>query len=292
MRRYLPPLNAMRAFEAAARLNSFSKAAIELNVTHSAISRHVRGLEKQLDLVLFRTIARGVELTDQGKYFFEHVHVSLNQIAEAIDHLKSSVSGLLTITCEPTFGVRWLMHRLGEFRAQHPNIKVKLVSSAEVTDIRQSEFDMAIRFCTREYPGIESTLLGNEPIFPYGSQEYEGEAFLQTVKTGNDLLYDEDITLWGKWASQAHLTLSKETSSGNQQPTLLSIEAAIAGDGVVLTSPSFVENEVAAGQLVPLSTVGLEYGAYFVLRQKQPVTRQAEQYFLDWLLSSTEQMRK
>ena len=113
MSRYLPPLNALRAFEAAGRHQSFSRSADELNVSHAAVSRHVRGLEKRLGVQLFKNVARGVELTEMGRQYLDQITPALEQISQASESIRRREDGKLSISCEPTFALKWLMPRLG-----------------------------------------------------------------------------------------------------------------------------------------------------------------------------------
>ena len=147
MVRRLPPLNALRAFEAAGRHVSFSGAAKELNVSHAAISRHVRGLEKRLGVQMFQNVARGVELTEAGSRFLRAISPAFDQIAQAMEELCGGEEGLVTISSEPTFAVRWLIPRLGRFQELHPNLETRVDASTRLADVQRYECDLAIRFC-------------------------------------------------------------------------------------------------------------------------------------------------
>ena len=171
MSRYLPPLNALRAFEAAGRHQSFTGSADELNVSHAAISRHVRGLEKQLGVQLFKNVARGVVLTEAGHGYLKEITPALDRISQASEHLRCRADGNLSISCESTFAMKWLMPRLGSFRNQYPEIDVTLVSSNSYADIGNNEFDLAVRCCASVEQGLEFDTISNTPYFPYGSPQ-------------------------------------------------------------------------------------------------------------------------
>ena len=135
MPRELPPLNALRAFEVAGRHNSFSGAAVELNVTHAAISRHVRGLEKRLGVQLFKTVSQGVDLTEAGAKYLRTITPALDQIAEATTAVSCKSDRSILVSCEPTFAVKWLMPNLGSFEDAHPGIEVQVQSTPKLADV-------------------------------------------------------------------------------------------------------------------------------------------------------------
>ncbi|MEM8841418.1 MAG: LysR family transcriptional regulator, partial [Pseudomonadota bacterium] len=135
MPRALPPLIALRAFEAAGRLGSFTRAAEELNVSHSAISRHVRGLEKRLNAHLFRARNTGVELTEQGRAYLAEITPAFDRIAEATEALSVPPEGTVTLTTESTIAQKWLIPRLARLKQQHPEIELKLSVTTQVMDI-------------------------------------------------------------------------------------------------------------------------------------------------------------
>lgn len=284
MRRYLPTLNAVRAFEAAGRKQSFTGAAAELNITHSAISRHVRGLEKQLGVQLFRIIPRGVELTDHGKAYLSAISPALEEISEASQKIKDSVSSTISISCEPTFAAKWLMQKIGSFRTQYPEINLALEPSPDVIDFRSGKFDLAIRHCTRDYDGLAQILIFKENVYPYGSPSKK------LIGKPNDLnayrlLHEDYGELWSRWFSAIGESKLRLRAKPNPQTALLAIEEAIAGNGIVLTSPEIADADVRAGRLKRLSNIGLHYGGYYVVYPEHTKQRSSEIDFCNWLLS-------
>ena len=169
MPRRLPPLNALRAFEAAGRHGSFSKAADELNVSHAAISRHVRGLEQRIGVQLFLNAKRGVELTPLGQTYLLAITPALDAIALATDELSARPEDLLSISCEPTFAVKWLMPRLGGFHDLHPGIEITIQSSSRLADLRRYECDVAIRYGSGAWGGLTSELISCATVYPIGA---------------------------------------------------------------------------------------------------------------------------
>lgn len=290
MPRYLPTLNAVRAFEAAGRHESFSGAANELNVTHAAISRHVRGLEKQLGVQLFKKIARGVELTDNGKLYLKGITPALDQISTSSEYFRSKSTGTISISCEPTYALKWLMPHLGEFQDTHPEIDLKLVSSHEVADIKNNEFDVAIRYCTQEYEGLVRDLISAIPVYPYGVPSFS------FASTPNDLLqyrllHEDKGQLWTRWFEKAGHENFKLPSNANPLSSLLAIEGALAGHGIVLTSPDLVASDVKNNRLKCLSNIGLSFGGYYLVYLREVGRRKSVSAFRKWIIRATSEFR-
>jgi len=168
MARRLPPLNALRAFEAAARHNSFAGAAAELRVSHAAISRHVRGLEARLGATLFRKAARGVTLTAEGARYLQTVGRAFDEIAAATEALAASTCQQISVSAEPAFAAKWLVHRLGRFRDRNPEIDVSLDPSPVLVDLERGEADLAIRYGAGGWPGVRQDLLVESRSYPVG----------------------------------------------------------------------------------------------------------------------------
>src|SRR5438067_7833936 len=170
----LPPLSALRAFEAAARLGSFSRAAEEISVTHSAVSHQVRALERALGTHLFHRNGRRVALTAAGRHFAERVGAALRDIGEAAQFVRrgSRDSNALTITTLPSFAARWLLPRLGRFMEQHPQIAVTVHTSLNLVDLERDEVDLAIRFGGGRWPGLEAQKFMEDEWFPVASPRF------------------------------------------------------------------------------------------------------------------------
>ncbi|WP_430448181.1 LysR substrate-binding domain-containing protein [Rhodophyticola sp.] len=283
MRRFLPNLNALKAFEAAGRHNSFSGAGDELNLTHSAISRHVRGLEKQLGAELFRTVPKGVELTAIGQKYLTIVTSALDEISVVSVQLKTGKSPPISVTCEPVFAAKWLMRHISEFRSSHPDIAIVLVSSGDVIDLRTGAFDFAIRYCTRDYVSTSQDPLFEEDVYPYGApviNKIRGPKDLQQ-KT---LLHEDDGTLWQKWCETAGYGPTPLPATTSALPAVLAFEEAIASDGIFLTSPRLAENDVKAARLRKLSDHGIAYGSYRLLYNDQAKLSPEAKIFRAWLI--------
>ena len=290
MARYLPPLNAVRAFEAAGRHQSFSRSADELNVSHAAVSRHVRGLEKRLGVQLFRNIARGVELTEDGRRYLAQITPALEQISVATENVRQSGEGTLSISCEPTFALKWLMPRLGDFQSLHPEIDVTVSTETRFADIANNEHDVGIRCCSTGTPGLSFDVISNAPYFPYGSPgQFRPEApdgFLD-----QNLLHWDTGQVWNSWFAEAGVEGVNLHRSPRPFNSTMAIEGALAGQGVVLASPELVANEIANGRLVQLSDLGTRFKGYYLVYAEGGLRRRSIRVFRDWFIGETEVFR-
>ncbi|MEX3009036.1 LysR substrate-binding domain-containing protein [Hoeflea sp. TYP-13] len=291
MPRYLPKLNAVRAFEAAGRRQSFTGAAEELNVTHAAVSRHVRGLEQQLGVQLFKVVARGVELTETGRKFLEQVTPALDQISLAAEDLRQQQEGSISISCEPTFAMKWLMPRLGDFQERFPEHDVTLEASAHIADIQNNEFDLAIRHCKQTPDGLGFDLISQSPMYPYGVPEFR-KADNPEDLLEYQLLHEDKGQLWTRWFARAELVDFVLPHKPRPFASLLAIEGALAGQGVVLASEELVAGDVQAGRLKRLSDIGLAYGGYCLLFRPETARRKSVADFRKWFVSATQEFRR
>jgi LysR family transcriptional regulator, glycine cleavage system transcriptional activator len=168
MRRRLPPLNAVRAFEAAARHLSFQRAGEELSVTPGAIAQQVKALEAWLGKPMFRRLpSKGVVLSEPGQLYAPVVRDLLDGLADATARLmRQAGPGVLMVSTIPSFAARWLIPRLGAFRMAHPDLEVRVLAHAGLTDFAREQVDVAIRLGQGVYPGLRSDLLMSETLFP------------------------------------------------------------------------------------------------------------------------------
>jgi DNA-binding transcriptional LysR family regulator len=202
MRRRLPSLNQLRAFEAAARPQSFSKAAEELFVTHAAVSRHVRELEEWLGTQLFVRTGRGVVLTDAGKRYAARLTPIFDAIAEATrDAMIEGDSSHLTVAPDGAFASRWLIPRLGNFNAAHPEIELSVSPGEYISDFYKGEDDIAIRYGTGGWPEVEAELLCTARIFPVCAPQVIAD---DPPETPDDLarftlLHENSQQWWADW---------------------------------------------------------------------------------------------
>jgi len=172
MPRYLPPLNAIRAFEAAARHLSFTRAADELHVTQAAVSHQIKVLEDALGVVLFERRNNMVLLTEAGQLGLPGIHDSFEKLAAAIERMRTAASGdMLCVTTTPGFAAKWLVPRLERFRMAHPDIEVRIDASTHLVDLARENVDVCIRFGAGTYAGLDSELLFKVEVFPVCSPD-------------------------------------------------------------------------------------------------------------------------
>jgi len=272
-------------FEAAGRHNSCKGAGDELNLTHSAISRHVRGLEKQLGAELFRTVPKGVELTAAGQDYLRMVTSALDKISAASNQLRNGEYKSLSVTCEPAFASKWLMRHIGEFRSLNPEIVISLVSSGDVVDLRMGKFDLSIRYCTREYTGVCQDPLLEEDVYPYGAPTVAPITDVDDLKQ-KKLLHEDDGTLWRRWREIAGYGSSAIPSSTGPIPAVLAFEEAMVSSGILLTSPTLAEYDVKEGRLKKLSDQGMTYGSYKLFYPNGSKLSPETNIFRSWLVNN------
>lgn len=270
MARRLPPLNALKAFEAAARLSSFSRAASELNVTHAAISRHVRALEAEFRTPLFERTGRGVELTEVGRSLALELTKGFDLLAGAVSQFArpSRRRKRLMVTSDPAFAALWLVPRLGAFTAQNPNIDIVLDATPRLVNFAKEDIDVGIRWGGGSWDGLDSrTLALSELMLVCSPQFLRDNPLSAATDLAGDLLIQETAKeCWDAWLSAAGLT-GKVVPSG---PTLngdLVIAAAEAGQGLALADQIQAGDALLGGRLVrPLDITATRFGYYLVRR--------------------------
>ncbi len=252
----LPPLNALRAFEAAARHEGFTGAADELCVTRGAISRHVKLLEEHLGVALFRRLPQGIELTESGRRFLPVLTDTFENISRRA-HQISSENNDLRIICPPTLSIRWLIPRLDQFRELHPNIQTRLTTAFyDWDDFRSGEFDLGIGCdpASKRPEGIEVL-----PMFPMivvpacAPALLEGPLPLERpADLANFTILHEnpDRHDWAAWLSTFDVQ-GVDPQAGEVLPNLdMAIKAAVMGKGVVMGDLVLTRDEFETGQLV------------------------------------------
>ncbi len=293
-RRRLPPLNSLRAFEAAARHLSFTKAADELFVTQAAVSHQVKSLEEWLALKLFQRKNRAVFLTDQGQRFLREVSDALDLLDDATQRLLASGdSGVLTVSSLPSFASKWLVPKLGDFRDLRPDIDVRISASHENVDFRASDVDMAVRAGDGKWPNMHARHLLTETLFPVCSPSLlEGETALRRPEDlrHHTLLHDDDARDdWRIWLMAANVDLA--TIDPRRGPrfddSAMMLGAAIEGQGVAIGRSALAANDLAARRLVQPFDLNLPWRMnYFVICPRGDETIPKIAAFSDWLLAT------
>ena len=299
----LPPLKSLQAFEAAGRHLSFTLAAQELSVTPGAISQQIRLLEEYLELKLFKRMNRQIVLTDAGQLFLPSISEGFAHIAEAVELVRQQRSdGPLTITSAPSFVSKWLIPRLGDFKAAHPGIDVLVDTSDRLVDFVHEDIDVGIRFGDGEYPELETVFLFSFDLIPVCSPDLlqRGGGLDKVSDLANYTLlhsnYDELDPGWPDWAMWLKVVGADDVDPGHgiyiRQSDLL-FQAALEGQGVALLANVMAEPEIEAGRLVqPFSTrlpVKLNYHLV-TTPQKAQVAKVAA--FREWILSESAYLRE
>lgn len=293
-------LNALHAFECAARHQSFTEAGKELHVTQGAISQQIKQLESQLGFLLFHRQPRKLILTTKGKRLAEIVRNSLFAIQNEIEELQSLEYGkeILKISVMPSFGSKWLMARIGKFNQLHPNIKLEISSEGRKVDLHVEDVDLGIRYGDGNYPGLDTTLLMKEEVFPVCSPAFlEKNDLPRTLEDLNDydLIHDtagpyERFTgLWETWleiVGVKGIDLSRGTTYNLSE---LVMNAAVLGHGIALGRSVLVADDIAAGRLVRLFDISVEAeSSYFVVSTKEGKGKEKIRLFRQWLLEEAQ----
>ena len=292
-RHRLPPLNALRAFETAARHMNFSRAAEELNVTPGAVSQQIQNLEDFVGEALFRRTPRGLLLTDAGQTALPALREAFDRLAEAASLLTSSVDGRrVTISAPPSFAAKWLMPRLGRFEAAHPDVDVWLQAGMDLVDFAAGEVDVAIRYGSGRYPGLESIRLMSETVIPVASPALLAEKPLEAPEDlhRHVLLHDgspdadESCPDWSMWLAARALRDIDGTRGPRFNQSSLVIEAAAAGRGVALAKRALAQADLDAGRLVaPLGDATQVDFAYYLVHPKPKGRLKQVRAFAGWI---------
>lgn len=277
---------ALRAFEAGARLGSFTLAAEELRLTQSAISRHVRNLEAQLDVTLFHRSGRNLTLTPEGRDYMAAISDTFDRISAATVALcRRQRGGVFTVGMSPSLAAKWLAPRLSGFFRTLPDVDLRVVTSAEPTDCGTSGIDVAVRFGHGDWLGTQAEELSRERMVPVCSPGLAAAARLWRDAAGAVTLLHgamhEDWRAWSKVAGLDHLDVTGGPRF-NDEATL--IQAAVEGIGMALVPALLVRDDLRAGRLVaPFPTDLAVQSSYWLVtpRGQRPHPRLAT--FRSWL---------
>lgn len=289
----LPPLNALRAFEAAARHLSMKEAAAELSVTPGAVSQLVRGLEQRLGIALFRRGNRSLLLTEAGQRYFAPIRHAFRQIGEATTRLQAVTdAGVLTVSAPPAFAASWLVPRLGGFRAVHPGIELNVVTTRQLANFTADGVDLAIRHGLGRYPGLRCDPIATIAMIPVcgpgflaalGADVPRRPADLSTLP----LLHDAGRQDWVSWF-QAHGIADppRAALAGlSFDDQMLLIRAAASDQGVALVTATLAEPELPQGALVRLLDLAWpQEFSYWLVCPRASAEQPKIAAFRDWLL--------
>ena len=289
MPRRIPPLTALRSFEAAGRHLSFTKAAHELNVTQAAGSHQVKSLEKYFGLKLFRRLNRTLLLTDAGQLYVPPLTDAFEAIHRATRRLRQHQGrARLTVSVLPSFAAGWLVPRLGRFRQRCPDVNLRIHPTVALTDFRRDDVDLGIRYGRGSYPGLRTDWLMREEFYPVCSpQLLEGPVPLRDPAdlTRHTLLYDEATVEWRIWLLAAGVECVDAERGITVTDSSMLLRAAIAGQGVALARSVLAADEIASGRLVrPFDVdVPAEF-AYYVASPEESADQPNVAAFREWIL--------
>ena len=291
MKRGRLPLTALRSFEVAGRLQSFTGAAEELFVSQAAISRQIRELEATLGHPLFERRHRSVVLTRDGENLLRVLTESFDRIDDALASITAQpAEARVTISCEPTFAALWLVPNLIEFRTLHPEIEVRIDSDAHVIEFRANEALLAIRHGSArgEWPRTEARLLMSTEMAPVAAPSLLANGTPLTVPEDIrqfELLHEENRHGWAEWFRQAGATGGSSGRGPLFADGALVLHSALRGHGVALADLGFVQDDLRDGRLVQPFATQISFGAYYLVARNFSALPKPAAALADWILS-------
>jgi LysR family glycine cleavage system transcriptional activator len=281
----LPSMQTLRAFEAAARHESYTAAAAELGVTHGAISHRIRELESQLGVTLFRRHGRTMAPAREAVTLLAQVREAFAVLQRALPDTARTSAGKLVISVHPSLATRWLVPRLGRFLRHSPDIAVEVRSTADLGDFLSHGVDVAIRYGAGGWPNAAGERIAGEVLFPVCTPEYRDRHRLRRpADLARCQLLRHAWQSWSPWLRAAHVRIKEPTGGLSLSDSGMLLEAAVAGEGVALARSLFAIDDIARGRLVRLFDIAVEdtYAYYVTWHAGAPLSRAGE-VFRDWL---------
>jgi LysR family glycine cleavage system transcriptional activator len=290
MLRSLPPLNALKAFEAAARSESFTRAAEELCVTQGAVSHQVKALEVTLGIKLFNRERQRLVITDAGREYLAVVRDALDRIAVGTERIvQRQHSGALTVSTSPDFAAIWLVSRLGRFAEAHPGIDLRVSATMHQVDFAREEVDIAVRHGDGNWPGLDVMRLCSEQLFAVCSPKLMSGR--NRITKPSDilkfpLLHLDDRKAWSKWFDAAGVADADVSRGPVLNRASMLIDAAIDGQGVALARTTLAAWDLINGRLARPLDVSLRLSkSYWIVFPKATSALPKITTFRDWLLA-------
>jgi LysR family glycine cleavage system transcriptional activator len=286
--RKLPPLNAVRSFEAAARHVSFTKAAAELNVTHGAVSRQVALLEQWLGIALFRRSASQLTLTEAGRGYLGEVSGVLDRLAVASMHVSQQARpAAITVSAPPTFTMRWLIPRMSAFQRKHGNVEIRVTTSLAPVNFRENTYDVAIRGQQGPLPDNSSLPFMTEIITPVchvDLLEKLRSGRPQDLRTQTLISYGTEPYAWTDWLQAAGVPGLRPANTLQFEQMYFALQAASEGLGIALVPLFLVIDDIVAGRLyVPFGLHAAKRRTYFANFDSGARSGSIVQEFCTWL---------
>ncbi|MEL0612157.1 LysR substrate-binding domain-containing protein [Marinomonas arenicola] len=297
----LPPLGALQAFEAAAESGSFAKAAEKLFVTPAAISQKIRGLEEQLDTVLFERSKQGVSLTRVGQSYLIFIQEGLEKIRLGQQQIKQfSNLEVITITTFPSIAAKWLMPQVLSWMDSHPTIEIRVEASHSKVDFSRSASDICLCFGNQDYPALNNDRLFNDTVSLVASPR-----LLTTLTDTNNLdaifqlpmihidwgSHNQNLPNWEDWLKAAGLSIKTTRGGPHFNLSSMAIEAAVQGKGLLLGQDVLINDELKSGRLVKLSEVSLPLGqAYYLAYPERTLDNPNAALFIEWIKQKAKEL--
>ena len=298
MRRRLPPLNSLRAFEVVSRHESFRAAAEELHVTAAAVSQQVKSLENHLGRTLLRRRSGGYNLTPEALAGLKSLREGFEQLSVAVETMSSGGQRILTVSAVPSLAAEWLVPRLHRFREQYPALDILLHASEKLVDFEHARVDLGIRYGSGNYPGLTSVRLFCDEIFPvYSPQMLKGRGSPKRLGDlrGMPLIHTDwkpergRWPGWPEWMRAAGVTGVDVTKGLRFSDGALAVQAAVTGQGVALGSKALTLEHLAAGRLVRPFKLSLATDfAYYVVCEKARAEEPDLLAFRRWLIAEAQ----
>ncbi|MCJ8203153.1 LysR family transcriptional regulator [Pseudomonas sp. RGM2987] len=293
MRRKIPSTAALISFEAAARHESFTKAAQELSLTQGAICRQVASLEDFLSVELFRRSRRGVKLTEAGLSYSRRVAAQLDAVErDTLSVMGHTGANVIELAVVPTFGTQWLLPRLKDFQLQHPEVTVNLTNRTRPFLFADTEFDAAIYFGDADWSGTESHKLMGENPMPVCSPTLLGDQESLTAETIAEMPLLQQTTrpyAWRQWFNSQNLNIAHDLTGPRYELFSMLAQAAMHDMGIALIPPFLIQRELAEKRLVIANRKALSsIKAYYLMIPERKVESASLRAFRDWLVNQAD----
>ena len=281
----LPPMQALRAFEAAARMRSLTRAAESLHLTHGAISHQIKSLEADFGVRLVEREGRGIRLTDEGERFATRVRAVLSDLGDAVREVTERANPRqLRVSVIPSFAARWLLPRIGKFFAQHPEIDLDVIANNALADFKRDGVDVAIRHGLGDWPGVVSEHVLDAVTFPVCNPRLNNGLPARPADLARDPLLRSDGESWKSWFEAAGLDWPEPTRGPMFSDSSHTMQAAIDGQGIALARSSLLGNDVHNGVLVRLFDIVVSLPRkYFLVYPPRLVDSPKLAPFRQWL---------
>jgi DNA-binding transcriptional LysR family regulator len=290
MRRKIPSTTALISFEAAARHESFTKAAQELSLTQGAICRQIASLEEFLSVELFRRSRRGVKLTEAGLSYSRRVATQLDAVErDTLSVMGQQGANVIELAVVPTFGTQWLLPRLKDFQQKHPEVTVNLTNRTRPFLFADTDFDAAIYFGDADWSGTESHRLMGENPMPVCSPALLGKQTNLTPAEIAELPLLQQTTrpyAWRQWFNSQNLNIPRDMTGPRYELFSMLAQAAMHDMGIALIPPFLIQRELVEKRLVIANTQALSsIKAYYLMIPERKVESASLKAFRDWLLN-------